>query len=246
MVLQRLTNVKVDAVAPTVTSVSVPANATYGSGQNLVFTVNFNEPVTVSGGTPSISLVIGVTTVQATYTGGSGTNALTFSYSLLDGQSDANGITVGALSLNGGTMTDTAGNTSVLTLNNTGNTTGVLVDAIAPVINTVDVPADSTYKSADQLNFTVHYNENVTVTGTPYLPVTIGSTPVHASYVSGTGTQNLVFRYIIQAGDSDTDGIVAGSSLSLNGGTIRDGALNNVSLTLAGIGKDSSLYWWTL
>lgn len=236
-----LTNVKVDAVAPTVTSVSVPANATYGSGQNLVFTVNFNEPVTVSGGTPSISLVIGVTTVQATYTGGSGTNALTFSYSLLDGQSDANGITVGALSLNGGTMTDTAGNTSVLTLNNTGNTTGVLVDAIAPVINTVDVPADSTYKSADQLNFTVHYNENVTVTGTPYLPVTIGSTPVHASYVSGTGTQNLVFRYIIQAGDSDTDGIVAGSSLSLNGGTIRDGALNNVSLTLAGIGSTAAV-----
>jgi hypothetical protein len=236
-----LTNVKVDAVAPTVSSVTVPTNKTYGSGQSLTFAVNFNEPVTVSGGTPSISLVIGVTTVQATYTGGTGTNSLAFSYTLQDGQSDTNGITVGAINLNGATMADAAGNAAVLLLNNTGNTTGVLVDATAPTVSTVDVPADSTYKSADQLNFTVHYNENVTVTGTPYLPVTIGSTPVQASYVSGSGTQNLLFRYSIQAGDSDTDGIVAGSSLTLNGGTIRDGATNNASLTLAGIGSTSAV-----
>ncbi|CAM3407971.1 S-layer-like y domain-containing protein [Paenibacillus lupini] len=236
-----LTNVKVDAVAPTVSSVTVPTNKTYGSGQSLTFAVNFNEPVTVSGGTPSISLVIGVTTVQATYTGGTGTNSLAFSYTLQDGQRDLDGITVGALSLNGSTMTDTAGNAAALMLNNTASTTGVLVDAIAPTVSTVDVPADSTYKSADQLNFTVHYSENVTVTGTPHLPVTIGSTLVQASYVSGSGTQNLVFRYSIQAGNSDTDGIAVGSSLTLNGGTIRDGALNNAGLTLAGIGSTSAV-----
>ena len=51
---------------PTVSSVTVPVNNTYGGGQNLDFTVNFTEAVTVTD-TPQLSLDIGGSTVQANY-----------------------------------------------------------------------------------------------------------------------------------------------------------------------------------
>ncbi|GMK47717.1 hypothetical protein PghCCS26_48470 [Paenibacillus glycanilyticus] len=230
-----LTNVKVDAAAPTVASVSVPLNATYGSGQNLAFTVNFNEPVNVAGGTPSLGLTIGSTTVQANYLSGSGTSSLVFRYVVQDGQSDADGITVNTLALNGATIKDLAGNAAALTLNSVGSTAGVRVDAVAPTVSSVNLPAGGTYKTGDLLNFTVHYNENVNVTGTPYLPVTVGASSRQAAYVSGSGTQDLLFRYTVQAGDLDADGVQPGANLALNGGSIRDAANNNANLGLSGI-----------
>jgi hypothetical protein len=51
----------------------------------------------------------------------------------------------------------------------------------------------------------------VAVTGTPRLVLTIGSTTQYATYQSGTGTSTLVFRYTVQAGDLDSDGIAVAS-----------------------------------
>ena len=86
----------VDGVAPTVASVSVPANATYGVGQSLNFTVNFSEAVTVTG-TPSIALTLDTGgTVAASYVSGSGTTALVFRHTVSAGTADSNGITVGS------------------------------------------------------------------------------------------------------------------------------------------------------
>src|SRR5205807_2589210 len=66
---------------------------------------------------------------------------------------------------------------------------------------------------------------------TPGVGLTIGATGVTASYVSGSGTSVLVFRYTVAAGDSDPDGITITSPVVLNGGTIKDTAGNNASLT---------------
>ncbi|RAI97055.1 S-layer family protein [Paenibacillus pabuli] len=126
----------VDTVMPIVTSVSVPANGTYKAGEDLIFIVNMDEIVVVTG-IPTIPLIVGTTTVYANYVSGSGTNALQFRYTVQTGQSDSNGITIGALSLNGGLIRDEAGNDAVLTLNSVGSTAGVLVDAIAPTITSV-------------------------------------------------------------------------------------------------------------
>jgi hypothetical protein len=126
----------VDTVMPIVTSVSVPANGTYDAGEDLIFIVNMDEIVVVTG-IPTIPLIVGTTTVYATYVSGSGTNALQFRYTVQTGQSDSNGITIGALSLNGGSIRDEAGNDAVLTLNSVGSTAGVLVDAIPPTIISV-------------------------------------------------------------------------------------------------------------
>ena len=122
----------IDGVAPTITSVNVPSNATYITGHNLDFIVNFTENVTVntSVGTPQIAITIGSTIRQATFVSGNGSSALLFRYTVQVGDFDMDGIAVGALSANGGTLQDPASNDAILTLNNIGNTTAVLVNAV--------------------------------------------------------------------------------------------------------------------
>lgn len=238
-------SVLVDAVSPTVSSVSVPSNATYVSGQNLDFTVNTSENVTVTttGGTPQIALTIGSTTRQAVYQSGSGTSALVFRYVVQTGDLDSDGIAVGALSANGGSLKDAVGNDMTVTLNSVGSTSSVLVDAAVPTVTSVSVPANASYQAGQNLDFTVNTSENVTVTttgGTPQIAVTIGSTTRQAVYQSGSGTSALLFRYTVQAGETDSDGIVVGA-LSANGGTLQDSAGNDMTVTLNSVGTTTSV-----
>ncbi len=107
------------------------------------------------------------------------------------------------------------------------------IDQTSPTIATVTGPADGWYRAGQNLDFTVNFIENVTVSGTPTIGLTIGSTSRSASYVSGNGSSSLVFRYTLQAGDSDADGIASASPLVLNGGTIQDAAGNGATLTFA-------------
>ena len=83
-------------------------------------------------------------TVYAGYLSGSGTSMLTFQLTVSAGQADSDGITVGALDLNGGTIRNTAGNDATLTLNGVGSTTAVFVDAVAPTL-TGAVRTDDTH-----------------------------------------------------------------------------------------------------
>jgi len=238
------TGVLVDAIAPTVSSVDVPSNATYITGQNLDFTVNCSEAVTVvtTGGIPYIPVTLNTGgTVNADYLSGSGTTALTFRYTVVSGNEDTDGIVVGAsIMANGGTLKDAAGNNATHTLNSIGSTTGVLVDAIAPTVSSVDVPSNATYITGQNLDFTVNCSEAVTVVttgGIPYIPVTLntGGT-VNAAYQSGSGTTALVFRYTVVSGNEDTDGITIGTSITANGGTLKDDAGNDALLNLSSVG----------
>uniref|UniRef100_UPI004048057F hypothetical protein n=1 Tax=Roseivirga sp. TaxID=1964215 RepID=UPI004048057F len=156
------TTVISSAVAPTVTSVTVPSNATYIAGGNLDFTVNFSENVTVNtgGGTPQMSITIGATTRQAVYQSGSGSGALLFRYIIQAGELDTDGIAVGTLSANGGTLRDAGAKDATLTLNSVGVTTAVLVDAVAPTVTSVTVPSNATYLAGGNLDFTVNFSEN--------------------------------------------------------------------------------------
>jgi len=104
-----------------------------------------------------------------------------------------------------------------------------------PEVISVAVPANATYTVGQQLNFTVTYDEAVTVTGTPLLPITVGAATRNAAYVSGSGTSALLFRYTVAPGDVDLDGITL-SSLVPSGGTIQDASGNDALLTLNGVG----------
>jgi large repetitive protein len=233
----------IDTTAPSVASVAVPADGTYAIGQSLQFTVNMNEAVTVdtSGGTPRIALTVGASTDYATYASGSGTSALVFSYTVQSGDTDSNGITVGALQANGGTMRDTAGNDASVTLNSIGSTANVNIDGVAPTVSSVTVPADGSYGAGVGLDFTVNFSEAVTVGGTPHIAITLdtGGT-VYADYLSGSGTSALVFRYTIASGVDDATGVTVGA-LSVNGGTVRDVAGNDATLTLNGVASTAAV-----
>ena len=74
------------------------------------------------------------------------------------------------------------------------------------------------YGAGGVIEFTVTFNEAVTVTGTPRLPLL---NMQYANYQSGSDTSTLKFTYTVQTGDADTDGInLEQDALELNGGTI--------------------------
>src|SRR5260370_849619 len=78
-----------------------------GTGQVVTLTVNMSEAVTINttGGAPALPVNDGGT---ATYTGGSGTTALAFSYTVAAGQSTPD-LVISSFSLNGATVKDGAG-----------------------------------------------------------------------------------------------------------------------------------------
>lgn len=337
----------VPQAAPSVTSVSVPAEGTYGVGQNLDFTVHWDKAVTITG-TPGVGLVIGSTGVQAGYVSGSGSTATTFRYVVQAGQVDTDGITVGALSLNGGSIRNANGQDAATALNSVGVTNGVLVsgvadttpptvaidlldasptsavsvryrvrfsepvtgvdgadfvlvgtggvtgsigqlatpdnieyavtvdvvggngtlrldllasgtgiadaagngaagytggaayaiDRAAPTVTGVTVPAAGQYIAGQNLVFTLSFSEVVNVTGTPGLPITFDTGGTReAAYVSGSGTDALVFSYTVAAGDRDLDGATLGGAFVLNGGRIDDVAGAAADTSLHGMGS---------
>ncbi len=231
-----------DTTSAAVSSVTAPSNGTYKTGDVLSFTVNFSEAVTAntSGGTPRLELTIGGVTKYATYASGSGTSALVFTYTIESGLADADGIAVGSLQTNSGTLRDAAGNNATLTLNSVASTTSVLVDSVPPTVSSVSVPADGTYNTGQTLSFTVNFSENVTVTGTPRLVLDIGGQTAYATYASGSGTTALVFSYTVANGFFDSNGIAV-SSLQTNSGTLRDSVGNNATLTLNSVGSTSGV-----
>src|SRR5207249_8857885 len=111
--------------------------------------------------------------------------------------SSVTGIGTLGLSLAAGTATDTAGNAAPAA----GPSTTFTADN-GPAVSSVSPPADGSYKTAQNLNFTLTFNKNVTVAGgTPSIGLTIGATARTASYVSGSGGSALVFRYTTVSSD---------------------------------------------
>ena len=93
------------------------------AGEVVTLTVNLSQAVSVAGGTPTLTLNDGGT---ATYTGGSGSNALNFSYTVAAGQSTP-ALAVTAVNLNGATVTNSIPTT--VTASMTAGSGGSLTDA---------------------------------------------------------------------------------------------------------------------
>ena len=65
-----------------------------------------------------------------------------------------------------------------------------------------------TYGAGDVITFEVKFSEAVTITGAPRLRFKISGTgDDYAPYLSGSGTNTLVFAYTVLATDADTNGI---------------------------------------
>jgi Ca2+-binding RTX toxin-like protein len=105
--------------------------------------------------------------------------------------------------------------------------------------------ANGAYKIGDVISIVVTFTASVTVDttgGTPHLLLETGSVDRLATYVSGSGTTDLVFSYTVQAGDASSDlDYFSSSALSLQSGTIRDFSNVDATLTLATPGTAGSL-----
>lgn len=128
----------IDTTAPTVTGVnSTTTNGAYKVGATVSIQVAFTEPVTVAGGPPTLTLNSGG---SAAFTGGSGTNTLTFTYTVAAGQNaaDLDYASTTALVLSGATIRDAAGNNATLTLpapgaaNSLGANKAIVIDTAVP------------------------------------------------------------------------------------------------------------------
>ena len=233
----------VDTTAPTVATtngISISSDPgtdnTYATDDTIEATVTFNENVYVTG-TPQLKVKIGAFEPAANYKSGSGTKSLVFETTVTAGYEDTNGIEVQAnkLSLNSGTIKDTAGNAATLTHTALTAQASHKVDAQAPIITTNGVSIqssptkDNTYKKGEKIRVAVTFNDNVYVTDTPQLALSIGSVKRNADYTSGSASTILFFEYTIVEGDADTDGISIQSN-AINGGAIKDNVGNLASM----------------
>lgn len=214
---------------PVVTSVTAPTSKTYGAGENLEFKVNLDRAVTVTGTTSYLPMILGaVTTKQVQYISGSGTNQLTYRYVVIGGDVDTDGVVILPDIVNENTI---AAGGFPLVHNQTDAvatiSTGVLVSAPIPSITNIQLPAplpvNGYYKLGEQPQVVVQFSEPVVVAGgTPRLAVVVGSTTKYMTYLSGSGTSNLIFNYTVANDDTDRDGNMFSSPLDLNGATIQN------------------------
>ena len=103
-----------------------------------------------------------------------------------------------------------------------------------PQIDSVESPAIGAYRFNQNLDFTITFDENVVVTDTPRLSLTVGSTTRYASYTNGNGSKTLNFIYTPQSGDLDSNGITfARTVIDLNNGDLKNASGNNAFLTFS-------------
>jgi hypothetical protein len=170
----------------------------------------------------------------ANYVSGSGSNALVFSYTVAPGQSTADLALAAsnAIVLNGATIHGTTGNNAVLTGANGYAPTGTLqIDTVAPTISAIATsPGSGQVAAGNTVTLTATISEAMTVAGgTPTIALNNGGA---AKYMSGSGSNALVFSYTVAAGQSTADlALAATNAIALNGATIRDSAGNNAVLT---------------
>ncbi len=165
-----------------VSSTELPG--TYGTGVTIPITLTFNggnDPVTVTG-TPQLLLNDdGV----ASYVSGSGTPNLTFNYTVATGENtaDLDYASIAALTLNGGSIVDSAGNVAALTLPTT------LLDGLATQ-NIVIETSPPTVTSLSPTSGSTSGGTAVTITGTNLAGATgVDFGSVTAKINSDTDTQ---------------------------------------------------------
>lgn len=107
-------------------------------------------------------------------------------------------------------------------------------DTSTPEI-TSNVVVANTYNTGDELNVTVNFDEVVFVSSSPRIELAMenqSSTDLHLSYSSGSGSNQIVFKYNIQAGDNDLNGIALGPDLDISTGGLFDSSGNPAALSL--------------
>ncbi|WP_419920464.1 cell wall-binding repeat-containing protein [Candidatus Poriferisodalis sp.] len=230
-----------------VISSSPQSESTYFRTERIQITLNWSTEVTVTG-KPQLEIRVGDVIKNAVYSAGTGTKALTFSYTVKSGDTDTNGVSVmvNSLALNSGTVKGTS-DQKVALLNHLGvpDAGGHRVDGSrlpVPYITDVAITSDpdsnsGAYGQDDDIEIEVGWSEEVFVSGTPQIAIVIGSVTRQARFVSGSTSDLLLFRYRVRSGDEDNNGISLPAN-RLTGGTIRDDDNDSADRRYAAIEDD--------
>ena len=257
-------NAQTDNTAPTISSIAITSDpdegdadygpyfdrgwsrsswpsGIYGIGDAVQVTVTFSEDVSVTG-QPQLQLDVGGTARSADYERVEGSSVV-FSYTVVEGDSDTDGIGIGAseLTLNGGSIEDAASNSANLSHDSLASQSGHKVDGIRPRLLRVGGATgfgssngrNGFYRSGDEVLIEARFSERIrgSSTNPPQLTMDFDGEARMATwnseFIFGEG-----FYYVIQEGDLDVDGVaVAADSVVLNGGFFKDEAGNDAVLT---------------
>ncbi|WP_034408861.1 Ig-like domain-containing protein, partial [Comamonas thiooxydans] len=155
-------------IFPRVTGVtSSNGNGQYGIGDVITITVTFDANVSVTG-TPQLLLETGATDRPLNYVSGSGSNTLTFSYTVQAGDvaADLDYAATTALTLNGGTIKGAASQDAILTLaapgaaGSLGTNKALVVDGVRPSVS-ISL-SDSSLTAGETATVTITFSEAVT------------------------------------------------------------------------------------
>ncbi|EQC37100.1 hypothetical protein SDRG_05327 [Saprolegnia diclina VS20] len=202
-------------VPPTVVRlVGVSPSGTYAAGDSLTFAVVFSAPVVISGAAPVVTLNTGHV---ASYRSGSGSTSLVFQYTVQAGDNGVLDVAgTGAFAgivLGQSTTPTTPANVAVPApgaASSLAGTSALIVMSVPPVVvavTYVDVPYQSRVvcTSGDTLQIQVAFSATVVVApgAVPTLTLaTRGATNAIATYLGGSGSRYLFFRYIVQPTDA--------------------------------------------
>ena len=202
-----------------------------------------DQTISADHNTGAISFSVGYITSSLTISGSSSDQSLV---------PDTNIVLGGSGMYRSITVTPNSGKSGICTINinatdgtNSTSTSFLLTVSPLPVVSSVSIPADGTYGEGDNLDFSLEFNKAVNVDtsgGTPYISLGMDSGgTTNASYISGSGSSVMLFRYTVNAGDGEEDGVVIGENIVANGGSIQDGLGNAASLTLSGAGGGAGI-----
>jgi hypothetical protein len=211
-----------DLTSPTVTDVtSTTNNGSYKSGSAINVRVTFSKNVNITN-TPRIKLQTNNGNQYATYSTGSGTQNIDFTYTVEAGDtaSDLDYVNTTSLELNGGTIEDAATNNATLTLptpsaaHSLGNNKNIVLDTAIPTLSNLE-PNNQTFSvTTTSTNLTLSTSEKATCkysttsgtnfsTMTPF-DTTNDDTHNHSTFISNlnSGTN---YDYYIKCQDTATN-----------------------------------------
>jgi hypothetical protein len=231
-------DLNIDGELPTITSItSDKADGTYGVGTNITVTTTFSEAVTLAGGDFVMTMETGDTDRDVTISSISASTTTSGTYTVQSGDASADlNATTNASTT--GTITDAAGNAmSNFAYGSNFASKSIVIETTPPTItNVTSTTNNGTYGVGDDINVTVTFSEDVTLSGSGAVftvPLETGSTnsdyDLEISSISSAGTGS--GTYTVRAND-DTGGsdltVKTTPGLSTTG-TVADDAGNNMA-----------------
>jgi hypothetical protein len=242
----------VDNTSPTISAISINANAgadgTYIAGDVITATITWSENVNITG-SPRIPIQ-GLSSKYFNYSTGSGTTSTAFTYTVVNGDNDSDGIAVSSntFELNSGTIKDAANNVATLTHSAVTASTSQKVDTTVPTFSSA-----ATNTSGTQIIMTFSEALSATTAATSSFTATLAGSNMTVSTATVSGStivlsvsptikvgQSVTIAYTDPSGSNDANAVqdiggndaatVSSTSVS-NLSTVKQ---NQASVTLTG------------